>query len=132
MAKKLGFLVCVVFCAFCGELDMEKAFLANSEQSSQSVDQNAPDQEMIKACDLLAKLNQNDKEIDYIRAHELYDGACENSDFHACYCLGGMYEFVAKLGNNLKKSHELYTKACNGGSNLGCKSAMKLEYGIKF
>lgn len=134
MSKKLGFLVCFSLAFGINELDLEKEFFANADVSAaQNIQKKSlDDDDILKTCDLLAKLKQNDENIDHTKVYELYNNACKNNDYHACYCLGGMYELVDLLGNDLKKAFELYTKACDGQNNLGCKNAMKLQYGIKF
>ncbi len=133
MGKKPAFLFCCVLAFASNELDLEQEFLANAGVSTaQNVSVKLMDDDILKSCDLLAKLSQNDENMDHTKVYELYNNACKNDDYHACYCLGGMYEFVDLLGNDLKKAFELYTKACDGQNNLGCKNAMKLQYGIKF
>ena len=124
MGKKLAFLVCVVLGA--NQLDLEKEFLENAGiNEAQSVSKSVSNDDVIKSCDLLSK------NMDYKQAFDMYEKACKDGDYHACFCLGGMYELKPN-DNNIKKAYELYTKACNGENNLGCKSAMKLQYGIKF
>lgn len=133
MSKKLGFLVCFSLAFAVNELDLEKEFFANADVSTtQSTPKKLPNDDILKTCDLLAKLNEDNENIDHTKVYELYNNACKNNDYHACYCLGAMHEFVDLLGNDLKKAFELYTKACDGQNNLGCKNAMKLQYGIKF
>ena len=52
--------------------------------------------------------------------------ACDKGDMEACVALGFLYEQDVTLQDGLEEAAALYVKACEGGSDNGCRALYQL------